>query len=57
MNLRRFALIDSVLFDAAGLAALIAGEVTLAVVLFAVAAVAFVAFIALGRKNQFAVSR
>jgi hypothetical protein len=27
MNLRRFALIDSVLFDAAGLAALLAGEV------------------------------
>ncbi len=57
MNLRRFALIDSVLFDAAGLAALVAGEVSLALVFFAVAAVAFVAFVALGRRGQVALSR
>ena len=57
MNLRRFALIDSVLLDAAGVAALVAGEVTLAVILFAVAAAAFVLFLALGRKGEVALSR
>ena len=57
MNLRRFALIDSVLLDIGGVAALVAGEVTLAVVLFAVAAAAFVVFLALGRRGAVALSR
>jgi hypothetical protein len=57
MNLRRFALIDSVLLDVAGVAALVAGEVTLAVVLFAIAAAALLAFLALGRRGEVALSR
>lgn len=57
MNLRRFALIDSVLFDVAGVAALVAGEVTLALIFFAIAAAAFIAFVALGRRGEVALSR
>ena len=57
MNLRRFTLIDSVLLDIAGVAALVAGEVTLGVILLALAAAAFVAFVALGRKETVALSR
>ena len=57
MNLRRFALIDSVLLDVAGVAALVAGEVTFGVILLAIAAVAFAAFLVLGRRDQVAISR
>ncbi len=57
MNLRRFALIDAVLLDVAGVAALVAGEVTLGVILLAIAAVAFMAFVALGRRESVALSR
>ena len=57
MNLRRFALIDSVLFDIAGVVALVAGEITFGVILLAVAAAAFAVFVALGRKEQIAISR
>jgi hypothetical protein len=57
MNLRRFALIDSVLLDVAGVAALIAGEVTLGVLLLGLAAAAFAAFVVLGRRDPVALSR
>jgi hypothetical protein len=57
MNLRRFTLIDSVLLDVAGVAALVAGEVTLGVILLALAAVAFTAFVFLGRRDAVAFSR
>ena len=57
MNIRRFALIDSVLLDVAGVAALLAGEVTLGVILLAIAAVAFAAFVVLGRRQPVAFSR
>jgi hypothetical protein len=57
MNLRRFALIDSVLLDVAGVVALVAGEVTFGLILLAVAAAAFAMFVMLGRRDQMAVSR
>ena len=57
MNLRRFTLIDSVLLDVAGVAALVAGEVTLGVILLALAAVAFMAFVVLGRRDSVALGR
>ena len=57
MNLRRFALIDSVLLDIAGVIAIVAGEVTFGVILLAVAAAAFAVFVVLDRKQQIAISR
>ena len=56
MTIRRFLFIDSLVLDVAGIAALIAGEVTLGVILLAAAAVVFVAFLALGRRDVRAVA-
>ena len=50
MTLRRFLLIDSFALDAAGLVALLAGATTLGIALLAIAAVTFVASVALGRR-------
>ena len=52
MTIRRFLLIDSLVFDATGIAALVAGEITLGVILLAAAAVVFGAFLALGRRDM-----
>ena len=49
MTLRNFLLIDSVVLDIAGIAALFAGEVALGVTLLAVAAAAFGASVRVGR--------
>jgi hypothetical protein len=57
MNLRRFTLIDSVLLDVAGVAALVAGVVTLGVILLVLAAAAFLVYVALGRRDSVALSR
>ena len=51
MTLRRFLLIDSLALDAAGLVALLAGATTLGIALLTIAAVTFVASVALGRRT------
>jgi hypothetical protein len=52
MNLHTFLIIDSVLLDVAGVAALIAGESALGLALLAVAAVAFLTGLARRRQLQ-----
>jgi hypothetical protein len=51
MTLRRFLLIDSLVLDGAGIAALVAGSTVLGVVLLAAAAVAFMVWLGLGRRT------
>ena len=51
MNLRRFVLIDSLALDVAGVVALLTGATTLGVVLLALAAVTFLAWLAMGRRS------
>jgi hypothetical protein len=50
MNLHNFLIADSVLFDVAGVAALLEGETELGLVLFVLAAVAFVGGLARRRR-------
>jgi hypothetical protein len=52
MNMRKLLLADSVLLDIAAVVALVTGEAAVAVALFAVAAVVFIAFLALGSRQQ-----
>jgi hypothetical protein len=52
MNLHTFLIADSVLLDVAAVAALVAGETTLGLALFVVAAVAFLAGLARRRQLQ-----
>ena len=52
MNLRTFLLTDSVLLDIAAVVAFVAGHAVLGGVLLAVAAVMFVAFLALGVRER-----
>ena len=52
MNLRTFLLIDSVLLDIAAVVALIAGAAPIAIALFAIAAVTFIAFTVTGSKAR-----
>lgn len=52
MNLRTFLLADSVLLDIAAVVAFFAGQALLGGVLVAVAAVVFVAFLALGVRER-----
>lgn len=51
MNLRRFVLIDTLALDVAGVIALLTGATTLGVVLLALAAVAFLTWMAMGRRS------
>ena len=50
MTFRRFLLIDSLALDVAGIAALVAGATTLGVVVLALAALTFLAWIGVGRR-------